>query len=71
MIDPKLKKKLNAVVSKYVRLKYANKKGMVRCYTCNTIKYYKQIHCGHFVKRNHTCEHPEQGQDHCEVKFRH
>lgn len=55
MIDAKLKKKLDEIVSKYVRLKYADKNGNCACYTCGKIKPWKEMQCGHLIKRNHTC----------------
>jgi len=55
MIDPKLKKELDNWVSKYVRLVYADEKGFVSCYTCGIIKPYKEMQCGHWIPRNHTC----------------
>lgn len=55
MIDAKLKKKLDAVISKYVRLKYSDKNGMVSCYTCGVRKHYKEMQNGHWIPRNHTC----------------
>jgi len=33
--------------SKYIRLKYADKNGFVRCYTCGVIKFWKEMQCGH------------------------
>lgn len=49
--DAKLKKKLDAVFSLYIRHKYAQD-GMVRCYTCSVSKPIKEIQNGHFVPRN-------------------
>ncbi len=54
----KLKKKtiwnkLWKVTSELVRLRYADKSGLVECYTCGSKKHYKQMHAGHFIKRNH------------------
>ena len=47
-----LKKDLDAVYSKYIRLKYADKDGFCTCYTCGKIKHWKEMHCGHFIPRN-------------------
>jgi hypothetical protein len=44
-------KKLWKVFSEYVRRNGANKDGMNECYTCYTIKHWKQLHAGHFVTR--------------------
>lgn len=35
----------------FIRLKYADQFGNVRCYTCPDIKPYKEIHAGHYIKR--------------------
>lgn len=42
---------LDAVMSLYIRNKYANKDGLVKCFTCTAVLPIKQIHCGHYVKR--------------------
>jgi len=49
----KLKKDLDAVFSRYIRNKYA-KDGMVKCYTCTTIKPVKEMQNGHWIPRNVT-----------------
>lgn len=46
-----LKKKLDAVFSQYIRHKYA-KNGLVKCYTCSTIKPIKEMQNGHWIPRN-------------------
>jgi hypothetical protein len=52
----KLKKKLDTVFSKYVRLSNADKKGYVKCYTCGVKKYWEKdgMQAGHFMSRKHT-----------------
>jgi hypothetical protein len=49
-----LKKKADAIVSKYVRNHYADDFGMVACYTCGKVAHVSQMHCGHFVSRNNS-----------------
>jgi len=49
----RLKHDLDAVISKYVRLKYADKNGNVKCYTCPKIVHWKQAHCGHWISRSY------------------
>lgn len=44
-----LKEKAWDAVSLYVRLSNANKDGFVKCYTCDNIKYWKEMQAGHFV----------------------
>ena len=48
----KLKKDFDALFSRYIRQKYANEEGMVKCYTCSTIKHWKEIQNGHWIPRN-------------------
>ena len=48
----KLKKKLDAVFSKYIRAKYS-KNGLVKCYTCNHWGEIKRMQNGHFNPRQH------------------
>ena len=47
-----LKKDLDAIYSKYIRLSSAyNKEGMVKCYTCDNVKHWKSMDCGHYISR--------------------
>lgn len=41
----------DALVSQYVRLSAADKNGMVKCYTCPTVKHWTLIQSGHYIKR--------------------
>ena len=49
-----LVKKLDTIFSEYIRRKYADKNGNVKCYTCNTKKYWKGegMQNGHFISRS-------------------
>lgn len=47
----KLKKEADAWFSRRIRLQYADWKGDVKCYTCSTIKPWKQMQCGHYIRR--------------------
>lgn len=49
----KLKKKLDAIVSVYVRKSAASKTGMAKCYTCPNVKHWKELQCGHFISRQY------------------
>lgn len=48
-----LVKKLDAIFSEYIRLKYADKNGIVKCYTCNKKAYWKGdgMQNGHMLSR--------------------
>lgn len=48
-----LKKILDKVFSEYIRRKYSNGNGGVKCYTCGKEKHWKEIHCGHFISRGY------------------
>lgn len=51
----KEKKKAWAVFSQYIRRKYADTFGMVKCVTCGIVKHYKEMHAGHYIDgRNNT-----------------
>jgi len=52
----KLKKKLDTIFSKYVRLSHADKSGFVKCFTCDVKKYWEKdgMQAGHFISRKHT-----------------
>ncbi len=45
------KKELDAIVSKVVRLSYADGSGMVKCSTCPKVLHWKYMHCGHYQRR--------------------
>lgn len=47
----KLIQEADKAVSLYVRQKYANDDGMVKCYTCGHFVHWKKIHCGHYISR--------------------
>jgi len=47
----KIVKKLDIVFSKYIRSKYANKRGIVKCFTCDREYPIKNIQNGHFMSR--------------------
>lgn len=49
----KLKKDLDKWFSLYIRLRYASVDGITKCYTCDKIAHYKQMHAGHFMSRRH------------------
>ena len=46
-------KKLDAIFSEYIRRKYSDKNGIVKCYTCNKKAYWKGegMQNGHFISR--------------------
>lgn len=46
-------KKLDKIFSEYIRRKYADKNGIVSCYTCNVKKYWRGqgIQAGHMISR--------------------
>jgi hypothetical protein len=48
----KLKKELDKWFSLFIRLRDATEEGLVQCFTCGAVKYYKKgIQCGHFQSR--------------------
>lgn len=42
---------LDILFSQQVRLTYVDEYGMVACFTCDTIKHWKQMQNGHFISR--------------------
>ena len=50
---PKLKKKLWAIFSQYIRRKDADENGIVQCISCPTKAHWKEVDCGHYEKRGH------------------
>jgi len=41
------------IFSQFIRLKYADKSGLVTCYTCPTTKHFTLMQNGHYLKRAH------------------
>ncbi len=48
----KLKKKLDEVFSKFIRMSYANDEGIVKCFTCGKFEIWKYVDCGHYIPRD-------------------
>ena len=48
------KKTCDEWFSKYVRIRDANPNGLCKCITCNTVKYWNEMDCGHFQSRRFT-----------------
>lgn len=46
-----LMKDLDAVFSRWVRLSFADKDGIVSCYTCGYQNHYKKMQNGHYISR--------------------
>ena len=44
---------LDRYCSLYVRIRDADAKGNVRCYTCPTTKHWTLMQCAHFISRSH------------------
>ena len=49
----KLRDKLDAVFSKYIRLKYSDDKGYCRCISCGKVYPWKEIQNGHYMSRRY------------------
>lgn len=49
----KLKKELDAVFSRYIRLSHSDRDGFVNCFTCNRRYFWKDIQNGHFISRTY------------------
>jgi len=47
----KAKKKLDTVFSQFIRLRGSNEEGYGNCFTCDRLKHWKEVHCGHFITR--------------------
>ena len=43
----------DALVSRYVRMRWSDKNGNCKCYTCPTVLPWKQMQAGHYIKRSH------------------
>lgn len=47
------KKKADTVYSRLIRLRYADKNGYVKCFTCGVKKPWKEMQNGHYIPRNY------------------
>lgn len=45
-------KQADELFSKYIRQKYADKNGMVKCFTCDNELRWQDSQCGHYISRN-------------------
>jgi len=50
---PALKKSLDTIFSRYIRLKDRDENGYVVCYTCESKKLWKEMDAGHFQSRKY------------------
>ena len=48
----KAKKKLDTIFSQFIRLRGSNDEGYGHCFTCDRLKHWKEVHCGHFMSRS-------------------
>lgn len=49
-----LDEKLDEIFSIFTRLRYADYRGFVHCYTCPVVSFWRELDCGHWKKRgNH------------------
>lgn len=48
---PSLIAKADKLISLYIRQKYADENGYVKCVSCNTVLHWKEMHCAHFIER--------------------
>ena len=48
---PSLIRKADEATSVYIRMKYADPNGYVKCVTCGKVMHWKESHCAHYVER--------------------
>ena len=49
---PALIRKADTVTSEYIRRKYADDTGHLKCVTCGKHMHWKEAHCAHFIGRS-------------------
>jgi hypothetical protein len=52
-LHSKLIKELDSWFSKFIRLRYADEYGIVKCFTSGKYMHYKKAQAGHFISRRH------------------
>lgn len=63
---PKLKKELDSIFSRFIRLRNADDDGYVSCVTCLKVDHWKNLQCGHFMSRRHSST--RWDEDNCQVQ---
>ena len=48
---PSLIRKADEITSQYIRQKYADENGYVKCVTCGKVLHWKESHCAHYIER--------------------
>ena len=60
---------LDKAFSEYIRRRYANDKGLVYCYTCGKQDHWKNMDCGHFMKRGYFPTRWDELNCRCQCQF--
>lgn len=47
------KKEADRLFSLYIRQRFTDKNGMVKCSTCDNVSHWRNMDCGHFMSRKH------------------
>lgn len=75
-------KKLDKIFSQFIRLRDADENGYCTCITCGRVKHWKEVDCGHFIKRQYMstrfnemnchaqCKHCNAFEQGADVKYR-
>ena len=49
---PRLKKRLWVIFSHYIRQRDADENGMTKCISCDMVKHWREMDCGHFLPKS-------------------
>lgn len=62
------KKTCDEWFSRYVRIRDANNNGLCKCVTCDTVKHWREMDCGHFQSRRYTATrwHEQNAHSQCQ-----
>jgi hypothetical protein len=60
--------KLWKVFSEYIRRRDADKDGNCKCFTCNLVRNWKQMDCGHGIPRQHKATKFSEINNHAQCK---
>ena len=64
----KLRDKLDAIFSKFIRLRDSDENGIIKCCTCDSRKSWKKVDCGHFIPRQYLSTRWEESNCHAQTK---
>jgi hypothetical protein len=61
--------KADSAFSDFIRLRFSDERGYVKCCTCDTVRHWKEMDCGHFRARRHLSTRWHAQNAHAQCRF--